>query len=69
MTVGVRHLASCSNLGGAFGIWGSIPNHNNYIRELLQAYFHLSGIMKQLDRDTLFVTKTPGDQLEADWRP
>ena len=65
----MRHLASCSHLGGAIGIWGAIPNHNNYIRELLQAYGHLSGFMKQLDRDTLFVTNTPGDQLEADWRP
>jgi hypothetical protein len=65
----VHHLVSRRRLGGAIGIWGAIPNHNNYIRELLQAYGHLSGIMKQLDRDTLFVTKTPGDQLEADWRP
>jgi len=65
----VHHLVSRRRLGGAIGIWDAIPNHNNYIRELLQAYGHLSGIMKQLVRDTLFVTKTPGDQLEADWRP
>jgi hypothetical protein len=65
----VRHLVNCRRLDGAIEIWGAIPDHNSYIRELLQAYGHLSGIMKQLDRDTLFVTKTPGDQLEADWRP
>lgn len=65
----MRHLVNCRRLDGAIEIWGAIPDHNSYIRELLQAYGHLSGIMKQLDRDTLFVTKTPGDQLEADWRP
>jgi hypothetical protein len=32
----VHHLVS-RRLGGAIEIWGAIPNHNNYIRELLQA--------------------------------
>jgi hypothetical protein len=32
----VHHLVS-RRLGAAIEIWGAIPNHNNYIRELLQA--------------------------------
>ena len=65
----MRHLVSCRRLGGAIEAWGAIPDHNSYINELLCAYSHRVGFMKQLDRDTLFVTKTPGDQLKADWRP
>ena len=65
----VRHLASCRRLAGAIEAWGAIPQHNSYINELLYGYGHRVGFMNLLDRDTLFVTKTPGDQLEADWRP
>jgi hypothetical protein len=65
----VRHLASCRRLAGAIGVWGAIPNHNSYIRELLQAYGHRSGFLNQLDFDTLLLAELPGDQLAADWRP
>jgi hypothetical protein len=65
----VRHLVSCRRLGGAIEAWGAIPNHNSYINELLWAYGQRVGFMKQLDCDTPFETKTPGDQLKADWRP
>jgi hypothetical protein len=65
----VRHLVSCRRLGGAIEDWGAIPKPNSYINELLYAYAQRVGFMKQLDCDTLFVTETPGDQLEADWRP
>ena len=65
----VRHLASCRRLAGAIGVWGAIPDHNSYIRELLQAYGHRSGFLNQLDFDTLLLAELPGDQLAADWRP
>jgi hypothetical protein len=65
----VHQLASCRRLGGAIEAWRAIPNHNSYINELLYDYAQRVGLMKQLDCDTLFVTETPGDQLEADWRP
>jgi len=65
----VRHLASCRRLAGAIDAWGTIPDHNSYINELLYAYGHRVGFMNQLDPDTLFISKLPGDQLEADWRP
>ncbi len=55
----MRHLVSCSNLGGAIEAWGAIPNHNSYINELLYDYAQRVGLMKQLDCDTLFVTETP----------
>ncbi|MCX5956885.1 MAG: hypothetical protein NTW51_10885 [Cyanobacteria bacterium] len=63
----VRYLASCRRLAGAIDSWGTIPDHNSYINELLYAYGHRSGFMNQLDPDTLFISKLPGDQLEADW--
>jgi hypothetical protein len=56
----VRHLASCRRLAGAIGIWGAIPNHNCYLRELLQAYGHRSGFLNQLDFDTLLLAELPG---------
>jgi hypothetical protein len=65
----VRHLASCRRLAGAIDAWGTIPDHNSYINELLYAYGNRVGFMNQLDPDTLFISKLPGDQLEADWRP
>jgi len=65
----VRHLASCRRLAGAIGVWGAIPDHNSYIRELLQAYGHRSDFLNQLDFDTLLLAELPGDQLAADWRP
>jgi hypothetical protein len=65
----VRHLASCRRLAGAIGVWGAIPDHNSYIRELLQAYGHRSGFLNQLDFDTLLLAELPGDQLATDWRP
>ena len=57
----VRHLASCRRLAGAIGVWGAIPDHNSYIRELLQAYGHRSGFLNQLDFDTLLLAELPGD--------
>ena len=65
----VRHLASCRRLAGAIEAWGAIPDHNNYISELLYAYGHRVGFMNQLDSDTLLLPELPGDQLEADWGP
>lgn len=65
----VRHLASCRRLAGAIGAWGAIPNHNSYVRELLQAYGHRSGFLNQLDFDTLLLPDLPEDQLATDWRP
>ena len=65
----VRHLASCRRLAGAIEAWGTIPDHNTYLSELLYAYGHRAGFMNQLDPDALFISKLPGDQLEADWRP
>jgi multidrug efflux pump subunit AcrA (membrane-fusion protein) len=62
----VRHLASCRRLAGAIIAWGTIPDHNSYINELLYAYGHRVGFMNQLDPDNLLVTQLPGDQLEAD---
>jgi hypothetical protein len=64
----VHHLVSRRLLGGAIGVWGAIPNHNSYIRELLYAYGHRVGFIKQLDRDTLLLSKSPGVELGADWR-
>ena len=65
----LRYPASCLGLAGAIYAWGAIPKHNSHINELFSAYGHRVGFMKQLDPDTMFETKTPGDQLEADWRP
>jgi len=62
----VRHLASCRHLAGAIGVWGAIPNHNSYVRELLQAYGHRSGFLNQLDFDTLLLAELAGDQLAAE---
>jgi hypothetical protein len=62
----VRHLASCRRLAGAIIAWGTIPDHNSYINELLYAYGHRVGFMNQLDPDNLLVTQLPGDQLKAD---
>ena len=64
-----RHLASCRRLAGAVEAWGTIPDHNTYLSDLLYAYGHRAGFMNQLDPDSLFISKLPGDQLEADWRP
>lgn len=63
----VRHLASRRRLAGAIGSWGAIPDHNNYISELLYAYGHRAGFMNQLDSDILLLSELPGDQLAADW--
>jgi hypothetical protein len=65
----VRHLASCRRLAGAIAAWGTIPDHNSYIHELLYAYGHRVGFINQLDPDHLLVTQLPGNQLEADWGP
>ena len=64
----MHHLVSRRRLGGAIGIWGAIPNHNSYINELLWAYGQRVGFMKQLDCDTLLLSKSPGVELGADWR-
>ena len=64
---GVSHLASCRRLGGAIEAWGVIPKHNSYINELLCAYGHRVGFMKQLNRDTHLLSKSPGVELGADW--
>jgi hypothetical protein len=64
---GVRHLASCRRLASTIDAWEMFPKHNSYINELLYAYGHRVGFMNQLDPDNLLVTKTPGDQLEAEW--
>jgi hypothetical protein len=63
---GVRHLASCRRLAGTIAAWGTIPDHNSYINELLYAYGHRVGFMNQLDPNNLYVTKLAGDQLEAE---
>jgi hypothetical protein len=52
----VRHLASCRRLAGAIEAWGTIPDHNTYISELLYAYGHRAGFINQLDPDNLLVT-------------
>jgi hypothetical protein len=65
----VRHLASCRRLAGAIKAWGTIPDHNTYISELLYAYGHRAGFINQLDPDNLLVTELPVNQLEADWGP
>jgi len=65
----VRHLASCRRLAGAIAAWGTIPDHNSYINELLYAYGHRVGFMNQLDPENLLVSELPGDQLAADWVP
>jgi hypothetical protein len=52
----VRHLASCRRLAGAIAAWGTIPDHNSYINELLYAYGHRVGFMNQLDPDTLLLS-------------
>ena len=64
----VRHLVSRRRLGGAIEAWGAIPDHNIYINELLCAYGHRVGFMKQLDCDTLLLSKSPWVELGADWR-
>jgi hypothetical protein len=64
----VRRLASCRRLAGAIEAWGAIPNHNSYNNELLWAYGQRVGFMKQLDCDTLLLSKSPGVELGADWR-
>jgi hypothetical protein len=63
---GVRHLASCRRLAGAITTWGTIPDHNSYINELLYAYGHRVGFMNQLDPDTLLLSESPGDQPQLD---
>jgi hypothetical protein len=63
---GVRHLASCRRLAGAITAWGTIPDHNSYINELLYAYGHRVGFINQLDPDNLLLSESPGDQLERD---
>jgi len=63
---GVHHLASCRRLAGAIATWGTIPDHNSYINELLYAYGHRVGFINQLDPDTLLLSDSPGDQLERD---
>jgi hypothetical protein len=63
---GVRHLASCRRLAGAIASWGTIPDHNSYINELLYAYGHRVGFMNQLDPDTLLLSESPGDQPQRD---
>ena len=62
----VRHLASCRRLAGAIAAWGTIPDHNSYINELLYAYGHRFGFINQLDPDNLLLSESPGDQLERD---
>jgi hypothetical protein len=52
----VRHLASCRRLAGAIEAWGTIPDHNTYISELLYAYGNRAGFINQLDPDNLLVT-------------
>ena len=52
----MRHLVNCHRLDGAIEIWGAIPDHNSYIRELLYAYGHRAGFINQLDPDNLLVT-------------
>ena len=49
----VRHLASCRRLASAIAAWGTIPDHNSYINELLHAYGHRVGFMNLLDPDNL----------------
>jgi hypothetical protein len=63
---GVRHLASCRRLAGAIAIWGTIPDHNSYINELLYAYGHRVGFMNQLDPENLLLSESPGDQPQLD---
>ena len=63
---GVRHLASCRRLAGAIATWGTIPDHNSYINELLYAYGHRVGFINQLDPDNLLLSESPGDQLQRD---
>ena len=58
---GVRHLASCRRLAGAIATWGTIPDHNSYINELLYAYGHRVGFINQLDPDNLLLPEAPGD--------
>jgi len=57
----VRHLASCRRLASAIATWGTIPDHNSYINELLYAYGHRVGFMNLLDPDSLLVTQLPGE--------
>jgi hypothetical protein len=63
---GVRHLASCRRLAGAIATWGTIPDHNSYINELLYAYGHRVGFINQLDPDNLLLSESPGDQPQLD---
>jgi hypothetical protein len=60
---GVRHLASCRRLAGAIATWGTIPDHNTYISELLYAYGNRAGFINQLDPDNLLLADLPGGQL------
>jgi hypothetical protein len=62
---GVRHLASCRRLAGAIAAWGTIPDHNSYINELLYAYGHRVGFMNLLDPDNLLISQSKGEQLKA----
>jgi hypothetical protein len=59
----VRHLASCRRLAGAIEAWGTIPDHNTYISELLYAYGNRAGFINQLDPDNLLLADLPGGQL------
>ena len=63
---GVRHLASCRRLAGAIAAWGTIPDHNSYINELLYAYGHRVGFMNQLDPDNLLLPESPVNQPQLD---
>ena len=65
----VRYLASCRRLAGAINAWGTIPDHNTYLSELLYAYGHRAGFMNQLDFDAVLLPELPEDQLAADWGP
>jgi hypothetical protein len=56
----VRHLASCRRLAATIESWGTIPHHNRYVRDLLQAYDHRMGFLTKLDYDNLLVDDPPG---------
>ena len=59
-TRAVRHLASCRRLAATIESWGTIPHHNRYVRDLLQAYDHRMGFLTKLDYDNLLVDDPPG---------
>jgi hypothetical protein len=63
----VRHLASCRRLANAIADWRTIPAHDRYIRDLLQAYGHRTGFLTKLDFDNLLLSGQAEELLEADW--